>query len=195
LRSRFRRTLSLAAVAISLCTGAAVAADLGPWFANASQYQTSVVGVKTAGPDNIAGKGKPSACGESSKGAVPFGVWALLRYDTAHHLALAAAATDQCSVSLFSATLPAGVSVLSADLSSVRTKRGLGIGSTMKDVIATYGGHAKATSGRVVMAYDAQVPDKNVNDKPVILPQRITVVLKDGRVTAITLSTDESGMM
>lgn len=195
MRSRFYRTLAIAAVALPLCTGVTLAADLGPWFANASQYQTNVVGVKTHAHDNIAGTTKKSACGDSTKGAAPFGVWALLRYDSAHHIALAAANTDQCSVSLFSATLPAGVTVPSADLAGMHTTRGIRIGSTIKDVVATYGGHVKGTSGRVVLAYDAEIPDKNISGKPVMLPQRITVVLNNSRVTAITLSTDESGMM
>jgi hypothetical protein len=118
-------------------------------------------------------------------------VWQLLRYDRAHHIAFAAATTDQCSVALFRAPAPP-VTVPNADLSGYSTRLGLRIGSSYESVRSTYGGGPQKSGSRFVVAYTSRVPGETVSmpKKKVGLPQEVTIVVDAGRVSAISIYTD-----
>ena len=171
----------------------AAPADLTAWFVRATAYHDATPARRMAAPDFLPGTSLRSmACGGSATVApILQGIWQLEKYDRAHHLALAAASTDQCSVALFAAPPPA-VRVPAGDLTQLRTGRGLHIGSTYAQVLATYGGEPAKHGARFVAAYDAFVPTEteSLPHKLVQLPEHVTLVLVNERISSITISVD-----
>lgn len=169
----------------------AVTADLGGWFTFASAWDASGSGTTLSKPDFLPGTSLNSMRCAVRGVAIGNGIWSLLEYDRRHQIGLAAASTDQCSVSVFKAP-PPGVSVPGADLSRYSTGRGIHVGSSYADVLAAYGG-ARKRGKRLVVFYTANVPDRTFSGKKVTDSEEISVVIQDDRVAAITVSVDLSG--
>jgi hypothetical protein len=189
----------VAVFAIALESAQAASADLTQWFLHATAYQTSATGRMTR-PDFLPGNSLESmSCvgwhGTGKRPVILNGIWELAKYDRRHHIALAAATTDQCSVALFEAPTPA-VNAPDADLSQYSTGRGLRIGSTYKNVLSIYGGPPAKHSGHFVAEYGALVPavTESLPHKRVQLDESITIVIDNDRVSAITISVDEGAL-
>lgn len=178
--------------------GAAVArADsvaLMQWFLHATSAQSSGTATPTERPDFLPGTSQRSMACRYEAGRPAMGTWQLLKYDRTHHIGLASATTDACSVALFRASKPS-VSVPDADLSTYSTGRGIHIGSTYQKVLSTYGGSAKH-GAHVVVLYSASVPGQTVSEppKPIKLPETITLVIDNGHVSSITIFIDLGGV-
>jgi hypothetical protein len=169
----------------------AASADLGRWFTAASAWDASGSGTNLSKPDFLAGTTMQSMRCAARGIAIGNGIWSLLKYDRKHQIGLAAASTDQCSVSVFKA-LPPGVTVPDADLTRYGTGRGVRIGSSYADVLAAYGG-ARKHGRHFVAFYTANVADRTLSGKPISDSEEISFVIQDGRVAAITVSIDMSG--
>ena len=168
------------------------ALNLSQWFFTATAAQGSGAAIGKIKPDFLGGSTRHAMhCGASGIGIG--GVWQLIQYDRTHHIGLAAAGTDQCSVSVFEAP-PPGVNVPDADLSHYATGRGIRIGSTAKDVVAAYGGAVPKQGSHAVMRYTASIPDTTVTQKPTTDDEVLTIVVSGDRVTAITAYIDLSGL-
>ena len=176
-------------------SGVAGASDtLTTWFMHATAYNTQTPTVKMAKPELLPGKRRGMSC-RYEEGRPGFaGVWQLLAYDRTHHIAFGTATTDQCSVALFRAPAP-GVTVPDADLSGYATPLGVRIGSTYDSVRSIYGGGPQKTASHFVVAYSSSVPGETVSlpHKKVDLPQVVTIVVDDHRVSAISIYTDLAG--
>lgn len=173
---------------------ALAAKDVGPWFAKWSYADVSTQARHLAKPDYLPGTSMRSMrCGET--GPAFAGVWAIVRYDRKHGIALAKSSTDQCSVAVFKAPPPPGVSLPAADLSRYGTGRGIHIGSSYESVVSAYGGAAVKRGSHMVFSYEADIPGHTVSlpAKAITLPETITFVVDGGRVSAINVSIDESG--
>lgn len=181
------------ALMLAFVPALAAPADLTVWFVRATAYHDSTPARRMAAPDFLPGTSMQSMeCGGGETTAlINQGIWELKKYDRTHRLALAAASTDQCSVALFAAPAPA-VRVPNADLSRYRTGRGLHIGSTYAQVLAVYGGRPVNHGPRFVAAYYAFVPGltDSLPRKQVQLPEQVTLVLVNERVSSITISVD-----
>ncbi len=194
-----RRLLGLIVVVPILSVFGAAAhaatADLTSWFLKATSYNTAPAYVPMAKPDFFGGVAWdkipcPSWNGKSPEPRIFAGFWQMVKYDPVHHIALAGATTDQCSSSLFVASKPA-LAVPGADLSQYTTARGLRIGSTLAQVLATYG--KTTTSGcarRCVLGYTGTTYGHAVTTgHPLVpLPERITLVVESGHISAISIN-------
>ena len=109
----------------------------------------------------------------------------LCAYDRKHHIGLAFASTDQKSAALFSAP-PPPQSVVDANLQALSTGRGLRIGSPYSQVLALYGGPVKHGS-HFVTSYSAN-DITQFEGKPAKQPERITLVIDNGRVSSIFMN-------
>ncbi|HET6275684.1 MAG TPA: hypothetical protein VFE16_07120 [Candidatus Cybelea sp.] len=168
--------------------------DLSDWFYAATAANQSRTVAATITPDFLSGKTMRSMhCGGTGV-SIGSGIWQLVKYDRKHEIGLAVASTDQCSVAVFKAS-PPSVTVPDADLSQVSTGRGVRIGSSYSELLATYGGKPKPQSARFVVPYAATVPSTSVThpSKHVDDPETITFVIEKGRVSAITVSVDLGG--
>jgi hypothetical protein len=186
--------IMLAAFAFALPPATAASDALTAWFMRATAYNTQGAASKMSRPELLPGKPAAMAC-RYEEGRPEFAaVWQLLRYDRAHHIAFAAANTDQCSVALFLAP-PPPVTVPDADLSGYSTRLGLRIGSSYDSVRAAYGAGPQKSAHHFVVAYVSSVPGKTVGlpQKKVSLPQTVTIVVDGGRVSAISIYTDMAG--
>lgn len=193
MRSAARALLAVAALVTALGTVTA-AHDLSDWFFGASAARESGTASATIEPDFLPGKSMSSMhCGGTGV-AIGGGIWQLLKYDRTHHIGLAVASTDQCSVSVFKAS-PPDAAVPDADLSALSTGRGLHVGSPYADVLAAYGGKRVTQSGRFVVIYASSVAGTGIARpaKKIENPETITLVIDDDRVSAITVSVDLSG--
>jgi hypothetical protein len=121
-------------------------------------------------------------------------VWQLLRYDRVHHIAFAAATTDQCSIALFRAPTPA-VRVPDVDLSEYSTRLGVRIGSTYDGVRSIYGGGPHNGASHFVVRYSSSLPGltATVPRKHVALPQIVTILIDGQRVSSISIYTNRTG--
>jgi hypothetical protein len=97
-------------------------------------------------------------------------------------------------VSVFKAS-PPGLTVPDTDLSQLSTGRGVRIGSTYEELLATYGGKPRNRTGRFVIICAATVPGTSVShpNKRVDKPESMTFVVENGRVAAMTVSVDLGG--
>lgn len=121
-------------------------------------------------------------------------VWQLLRYDRVHHIAFAAATTDQCSIALFRAPTPA-VRVPDVDLSEYSTRLGVRIGSTYDGVRSIYGGGPHNGASHFVVRYSSSLSGltATVPRKHVALPQIVTILIDGQRVSSISIYTNRTG--
>jgi len=167
---------------------------LTAWFMRATAYNTVGHAVATSRPELLPGKPKAMNCHYVDGRPQFAGVWVLLAYDTKHHVAFGAATTDQCSVSLFRAPAPP-VSVPNADLSGYATRLGIHIGSSYASVRSIYGGGPTKSASHFVVGYTSTVPGETVGTphKKIGLPQTVTIVVDDQRVSAISIYTDLAG--
>jgi len=185
------------AVAFAFAGGFAVspAADVGPWFSKWSRVFENVHAAPIARPDFVPGTTRESMnCGAT--GPVGAGTWSVLKYDRAHHIALAVSNTDACSLALFSAPPPAGVTLPNADLSRYGTGRGgIHIGSAYSAVVAAYGRPRTASARHFFAAYSATLPGQTVTHPPkrIQLPETLTFGIDNGRVTSISVYIDLAG--
>lgn len=188
-------TCALLAATAGLPAAAAAAPDLTHWFFHATAlYGSSTTSTQMHAADYLGGTTQAAMhCGAAGKNVA--GVWELLKYDRRHGIALAVASTDQCSAALFKAP-PPGVSVPDADLSGYRTGRGVRIGMSYRDVLAIYGGTPTKSGKHFVVAYTADVAGTTVSlpHRTVKLPQTITLVFDDGRVSSIAVIIEEGGL-
>lgn len=181
---------TLAAFLVAFGTAGA-APNLAHWFFNATAAESSGPAIGTIAPDYLGGSSMHAMhCG--ANGVSLGGIWQLIKYDRTHHIGLAAASTDQCSVAVFAAS-PPSVNVPDANLSSYGTGRGIHVGSSYKEVIAAYGGSPSKDGSHLVLRYTSSIPSKTVTNKPVNDDEVLTIVINDDRVTAITDSIDLSG--
>ena len=190
----FPASLATAALAFAPHPVPGASDALTAWFMRATAYNTELRTTKMAKPDELPGTPKGMTC-RYEEGRPNFaGVWQLLRYDRTHHIAFAAATTDQCSVALFRAAAPPA-SVPDADLSSYSTRLGLRVGSTYETVRATYGGGPQKSASHFVVAYSGNASGETVSlpKKKIDLPQTVTIVVDHQRVSAITIYTDLAG--
>lgn len=199
MRLRYRFAAGLAVALVCASETAAQGAQIpDSWFLNATSFTAPGTSQPISRPDfldsanwavnpwNLA----PNACLATrwSIEAHPpqfHGVWAVLEYDTKHHIALARGWGDECSLALFKAP-PPSINVANADLSQYSTARGLHIGSPYSLVLAIYGPPIKRGE-RFVTSYSAFVPAMNVQKRHVKIDQRITLVIVDGYVSSITI--------
>jgi hypothetical protein len=185
--------LSIVILFASVVESAAASPDLSQWFFTATAAESSGLSAGRIKPDYLGGTSmRAMDCGAS--GVRIRGVWELVKYDRKHHIGLAVASTDECSVAIFKAS-PPGVNVRHADLSQYSTGRGLHIGSTYQEVVATYGGSPAKHGSRFVVRYAAGIPDTTVSlpHKPIADDEILTIVVDNNRVTAITASINLSG--
>lgn len=200
MRHMVRCALCASLFGLALAAAGAATPNLDAWFLRATAFDAPGTMAKITAPDYIGGK---DSRGEQScylpvaptKSVWFLHNWFLRYYDRKHHIALAAPHDDVDGCAIFEAPTPPSP-VQDGDLSSVRTARGLHIGSTYAQVLAVYGPPAKP--GRhVVTSYSAKVPAVTVTSahRNVLLPERITLVIDDGRVTSILISIDEAGLI
>lgn len=169
---------------------AAASPNLAQWFFNATAAESSGSATGTIKPDYLGGSSMHAMhCGAYG---VSLGIWQLVKYDRTHHIGLAAASTDQCSVAVFTAS-PPNVNVPDADLSTYGTGRGIHVGSSYKEVIAAYGGSPSIDGPHLVLRYTSRIPSKTATNKAVNDDEVLTIVMNNDRVTAITASIDLSG--
>ncbi|HTU81193.1 MAG TPA: hypothetical protein VMF61_03635 [Candidatus Acidoferrales bacterium] len=161
------------------------------WFMRATSYNTVASATKMSKPEVLPGKPAGMNCLWEDHRPQLAGVWELKRYDRTHRIALAVATTDQCSVALFRAPAPP-VSVPDADLSGYTTRLGLHIGSSYASVRSTYGGGPEKSASHFAVAYASNASGETISlpPKKVALPQTVTIVVDDGRVSAISIYTD-----
>ena len=200
-----RRRLWLVAVVpvlgIGLASARAATPDLTSWFLKATAYNTAAMYTPMAKPDFLGGTTWNTMPCPSWDGKGPHPVmfdnfWQLVKYDPVHHIALAGATTDQCSSALFIASKPS-ITVPSANLSQYATGRRLRIGSTAADVLATYGKTTTATCARhCVLGYKATTYGRAVTTgHPLVqLPELVTVMVDNGRVSAISMTVNLGGL-
>ena len=180
---------SLLAVYLALCPARADTPATDKWFLSATAFDSTTTAVLMAHPDFLCGKTFETIdCRVGGQKSVVgfYGVWQLFLYDRKHHIALAGATTDQQTWALFSAPPPPRP-VPDADLSQWTTARGLRIGSSYAQVLATYGGQAKHGQ-RIVTAYAASFPaiDPIFNRKET-LNELVTLVVTAGQVSSISI--------
>lgn len=200
-----RRLLGLIAVVplLSIVATAARPAtpDLTSWFLKATSFNTAPTYLPMAKPDFLGGIAwdKMPCPGWNGKGPEPrifAGFWQMVKYDPVHHIALAGATTDQCSSALFVASKPP-IAVPSADLSQYSTARHLRIGSSVAELRAAYGkATTSACARRCVLGYTATTYGHAVTTgHPLVpLPERVTVVVEDGHVSAISINVQLGGL-
>jgi hypothetical protein len=164
---------------------------LTAWFMRATAYNGQSAATKMSRPELLPGKPSEMNCRSEDRRPELAAVWQLLRYDRTHHIAFAAATTDQCSVALFRAPV-SPVRVPDADLSGYSTRLGLRIGSTYESVRTTYGGGPQKSASHFVVAYTSTVPGETMTlpKKKIRLPQVVTIVVDAGRVSAISIYTN-----
>lgn len=194
LRLRVRGLGALIIVLFSVVLGPAQAAPtaLYSWFARATAWDAPGTSQKIAAPDSF---GSPCAFKYdrgTSPSISPF--WSLLKYDRKHQIGLATEHNDGHGCAVFNAPTPPAT-VPDADLSQARTSRGLRIGSTYAQVLAAYGPAAKRGQ-HFVTSYSAGIRGVTVAlpHQTIELPQRITLVIDNGRVSSIVIYVDESGL-
>ncbi len=192
------RSIALAgALALVAIPAFALAADLGVWFSDATGLGEKATSVLMTRPDFIPGstlEGMACGGGNAPVAKIGNGIWSLVAYDRAHRIAFATASTDQCSVALFVAP-PPDARIADRDLSHTGTGRGVHVGMPYARVRAIYGG-PPPRAARFVVSYGASVASttQTVPHRPVRLPETITLVVDGGRVSAITIDVDESGL-
>lgn len=194
MRFPWTRLLAVASLTATVGTSGATGRDLSNWFYSATAAHQSGTAAATIKPDFLPGKAMHSMhCGDAGV-AIGGGIWQLVKYDRKHAIGLAVASTDQCSVSVFKAS-PPGLTVPDTDLSQLSTGRGVRIGSTYEELLATYGGKPTNRTGRVVIMYAATVPGTSVAhpNKKVDNSESLTFVIDRGRVAAMTVSVDLGG--
>ncbi|MEO7201547.1 MAG: hypothetical protein ABI431_02550 [Candidatus Tumulicola sp.] len=177
------------------CQSASGATDsLTGWFMRATAYNTQSKTTTMANPEVLPGKPSSMTCRYEDNLPNFNGVWQLLRYDRVHHIAFAAATTDQCSIALFRASTPA-VKAPDADLSGYSTRLGVRIGSTYDSVRSIYGGGPRNGASHFVVQYSSTVPGltATVPRKKVALPQIVTIVVDRQRVSSISIYTNRAG--
>jgi len=187
-------TCALLVAAFVVAPAGAATPDLTHWFFNATAlYRTNATATQTNKPDYLGGSTQSAMhCGAAGKNIA--GVWELLKYDRRHNVGLAVASTDQCSAAIFKAP-PPNVSVPDADLSGYRTGRGVRLGMSYSGVRAIYGGppqhgkHFVATYATDLTGTTISLPHRTVK-----LPQTITLVFDDGRVSSIAVEIEEGGL-
>ena len=194
LRFSWTRLLVVASLTATIGANGATGHDLSDWFYTATAAHQSGTAAATIKPDFLPGKAMHSMhCGDAGV-AIGGGIWQLVKYDRKHGIGLAVASTDQCSVSVFKAS-PPGLTVPDTDLSQLSTGRGVRIGSTYEELLATYGGKPTNRTGRFVIMYAATVPGTSVAhpNKRVDNPESMTFVIVHDRVAAMTVSVDLGG--
>lgn len=186
---------TLAAASFAASIAVAAAADISQWFFGATAlHGSNAVATRTSRPDFLGGTTQAAMhCGADGRGIG--GTWLLAKYDRRHNIGLAVASTDQCSAVVFKAP-PPGIVVPDADLSSYRTGRGVHLGMSYPDVLAVYGGKPVERGAHFVVAYLADVPGTTVSlpHRRVKMPQTITLVFDDGRVSSIGIEIEEGGL-
>lgn len=190
--------LAVGASLALLAAAPSTTAELTAWFLHATSYDSAPSYVRTTKADYIGGNSlSMMPCKAWDKPQPVFNnFWQLWRYDRKHGIALAAGTTDQCSAAIFTAPMPSSVSVPDVDLSHYGTGRGLHIGSTYGDVLSTYGGAPVKHAGRFVLGYAATAYGHAVTTgHPLVkLPERITIVVQNDRVTAISIYIDAAAL-
>jgi hypothetical protein len=191
---RFGLLLSFAIAACALGSGPAIGAttDLMTWFTHATAYNTQSHTIAMTKPEILPGTPRAMTCRYKEHLPDINGIWQLLSYDRVHHIALAAATTDQCSVALFKAPAPP-IAAPDADLSGYSTRLGVHVGSTYDSVRAIYGGGPRNSANHFVVTYRSNQPGESVSHKKVSLPQVVTIVVDDQRVSSISIYTDLAG--
>jgi hypothetical protein len=186
---------ALTAAVCLLLSSASQAADVTPWFSKWSQIFANVHPTPIGKPDFLPGTTRQSMhCDATSP--VGAATWSVLKYDRAHHIALAVSSTDSCSLALFTAPPPPGVTLPNADLSGYSTGRGrIHIGSTYAALVAAYGRPHTPRGKHFFAAYDATLPGHTVTNPPkaIQLPETLTFAIDNGRVTAIRIYIDLAG--
>jgi hypothetical protein len=165
------------------------------WFLSATMFRDPGTLQRVAKPDFFGSADWQRCAGGRVKANSPVffdGLWSLLSYDAKHHIALARATTDQCSIALFKAP-PPPKRAADADLTDFGTASGLRIGSSYAKVLAIYGPPVKRGQ-RFVTSYSGSIHAIAFNQKHVELPERITLVIVDERVASISIDIDESGL-
>jgi hypothetical protein len=191
-RSAYIAALVICVFGLGSYRASASSDNLTSWFVKATAYTTQGRTTSMVKPDPLPGTPSGMAC-RYQDGRPNFnGVWQLLSYDRTHHIAFAAATTDQCSVALFRAPAPPQA-VPDADLSSYSTRLGVHIGTAYSSVRSVYGGGPQKTASHFVVQYSSNVPGETVTHKKVSLPQVITIVVDAQRVSSISMYTDLSG--
>jgi hypothetical protein len=160
----------------------------------ATAYNTQSKTTTMAKPEVLPGKPSNMTCRYEDNLPNFNGVWQLLRYDRVHHIAFAAATTDQCSVAVFHAPAPA-VKAPDADLSGYSTRLGVRIGSTYDSVRSIYGGGPRNGASHFVVRYSSSVPGltATVPRKNVALPQIVTIIVDGQRVSSVSIYIDRAG--
>jgi hypothetical protein len=179
-------------MACAATAASAAQSPLDEWFARATGLPQPQSAPHMSAPDYLCGKTFKTMCkdrGAYQENAGMLIFWALIKYDRAHQIGLARSGTDQEGFSLFSAPPPPpGITVPNADLSQYHTGRGLHLGSTYAQVLALYGGPAKHGSHFVVSYIGADTVQ--FQGKPESQPMEATLVIDNGRVSAITINVE-----
>jgi hypothetical protein len=195
-------TLIVAVFVFTLTSAQATLPDLSQWFLGATAWDAPGTFTATATPDFLGGKRQigdlsvQSLCHANYGTGLPsiYALWNLMAYDRTHHIGLAAPHDDADGCALFKAPTPSGI-VPDTDLSRSGTGRGLRIGSSYAQVMSLYGPPVK--HGRhFVTSYSATLPGttRYLPHKPVKLPERITLVIDDDRVSSILIYINEAGL-
>jgi hypothetical protein len=170
--------------------------DPTAWFIHATAYNTESRTIAMAKPELLPGRPRSMDCRYEEHLPDFNGVWQLLRYDRVHHIAFAAATTDQCSIALFRAPSPS-VAVPDADLSGYSTALGVRVGSSYDSVRSIYGGRPRksASTSHFVVQYRSSVPGltATVPRKKVALPESVTIVVDGQYVSSISIYIDRAG--
>lgn len=190
------RTIAMLLSIVVIATPAAQATQRAipsSWFENATGVYAKVPVVAIDKADYLPGTTRDDVCRVAKVRGTPVDVlYELQAYDPAHHLGLANFVTDGCHVVIFSAVLPAGSPpVRRADLSGYHTARGLRVGSPYADVRRVYGA-PRNSSAHFVMKFSASTGKERgyENDEMVDVPEQITIVVDNQRVTSIAVMID-----
>jgi hypothetical protein len=190
----FALSLVVATFAAGFHPIVAAAGDLTAWFMRATAFNTQSKTIAMARPEILPGTPRSMDCHYIAHRPNFTGVWQLLSYDRVHHIAFATATTDQCSLALFRAPVP-GLAVPNEDLSGYTTRLGVHIGSTYDGVRKIYGGGPPKSASHFVVQYSSDVPGETLSipHKKIAMPQIVTVVFDQQRVSAISIYTDIGG--
>ncbi|HXM06767.1 MAG TPA: hypothetical protein VN936_04850 [Candidatus Acidoferrum sp.] len=193
-RLSFALSLAVAMLALGFHPVVAAANDLTAWFMRATAFNTQGKTTRMTRPEILPGTPRSMDCHYIEHRPNFTGVWQLLSYDRVHHIAFATATTDQCSLALFRAPAP-DLTVPNEDLSGYATRLGVHIGSTYDSVRKIYGGGAPKSASHFVVRYSSDVPGETVSmpHKKIAMPQVVTVVFDQQRVSSISIYTDVGG--